>query len=136
MYKTDKQKIVIAESQVRGILALEKVLEFHDVEIISTTDGSEVIDLVKKHKPYLVIMNLLVKEMNGFRLIELLKKLNGDIQPYIVVVSELNTIEYIEECYVLGATAYFTKPYCFADLSEIVQTLRFENSLKNSMISS
>ena len=70
---SDTKKIIIADSseEFRGMLA-ELVEEEADLSVAAQTDnGEELLDLIARHRPDVVIMDLMLAGMDGLEVLEL-----------------------------------------------------------------
>ena len=49
MSRCSGRKVLVVDDDVRNIFALNSLLESHDMEVISATNGQEAIELVERH---------------------------------------------------------------------------------------
>ncbi|MBI5590022.1 MAG: response regulator [Deltaproteobacteria bacterium] len=61
-----RQRILIVEDNPQNRLLVKAVLEFHGYEIMEAKDGQEGIEMAKKYKPDLILMDLQMPVMDGF----------------------------------------------------------------------
>ena len=58
--------ILIVDDDARNIFALTSVLENHDVDVISATNGRQAIDIIKSTPGLeMVLMDIMMPEMDG-----------------------------------------------------------------------
>ncbi|MDI6758203.1 MAG: response regulator [Candidatus Omnitrophota bacterium] len=69
----DKKKILIIEDEKDLIETVTLRLEANDYEVISAGDGLEGLDKAKKEKPDLIILDLMLPKMDGYKVCRLLK---------------------------------------------------------------
>ena len=114
-------RILLAEDNdlVRDSLKLLLGYE-HDIEIVGdAADGQEALDLLQRIEVDLVVTDLNMPKVDGFQLIEELKKRNPDIQ--ILVYSALDSTTHVARAFRIGASAYLTKD---SSAEELIFALR------------
>jgi CheY-like chemotaxis protein len=60
------RRILIVEDNPQNRLLVKVVLEFHGYEIMEAEDGQAGIEMAKKYKPDLILMDLQMPVMDGF----------------------------------------------------------------------
>ena len=60
------RRILIVEDSPQNRLLVKVVLEFHGYEIMEAEDGQAGIEMAKKYKPDLILMDLQMPIMDGF----------------------------------------------------------------------
>jgi len=114
------KKILIAEDEEVLLNVLKDRFEAEGWEVTTARDGEEAVESIKKIRPDLVLLDLLMPKKDGF---EVLKEIRGDPEfktlPIIVVLSNLGSDEDIKKALSLGANDYFVKTQ--HPMSEIVE---------------
>ena len=105
-----KVKILLTDSSedARGLLqaALERSGRF---EIVAATgDGTQVVDLVRLHKPDILVLDLILPGLDG---LSIMRKLKDEDRPEILVMSNFVRQEMVAEAGNLGAAMFISKPY-------------------------
>jgi two-component system cell cycle response regulator DivK len=67
--------ILIVEDNELNMKLFRDLLEAHGYSTVETRDGREALDLVRKHKPNLVIMDIQLPEISG---LEITKQIKAD----------------------------------------------------------
>ncbi|MCT4623077.1 MAG: hybrid sensor histidine kinase/response regulator, partial [Schleiferiaceae bacterium] len=106
---TEEPVVLIAEDN----LELRKVLKesLSTYTIVEASNGQEAIELAIKYIPAIVITDLMMPDVDGFELIELLK---GDFRTShipIVVTSALSEVQHRIDALDKGASAFIPKPF-------------------------
>lgn len=94
--------------------------ELTNAEIITTDDGLEGLLLLGEIKPHLVILDLKMRKLDGFEVLELLRKRKSDYDLKILVISEFTNDETRERVSQSPADAVLDK---HADISHLVRTV-------------
>ncbi len=116
------KKILFIEDESALQKAVTRVLSETGYEMVSALDGVIGLELAKKEKPDLILLDLILPRMDGFAVLESLKKdLETQAIP-VVVLSNLETSEDVERIMALGALAYLVKANY--GLEEIVQKVK------------
>jgi CheY-like chemotaxis protein len=79
-------------------------------------NGKDALEMLKKEKFDLILLDLMMKDMDGYEFLKHREKLK-DKTP-VVVISSLNEEENITKAMALGAIDYITKPFNSVMLKE------------------
>jgi CheY-like chemotaxis protein len=105
--------VVEDDPSVRGLLETLLVAEGYDVAIAS--DGLAGLVKASSRRPALILLDLMMPDLGGTRVLE---ELRGDPSlkdiPVVVVTGKVDAIPRLQE--VLGVDAVFAKPFGVADL--------------------
>ncbi|MGD0341177.1 MAG: response regulator [Bacteroidales bacterium] len=125
-----KTEILIAEDSLTQATQIKHLLKSHHYKVTVAHDGKEAISQISKHKPSLVISDIMMPEINGY---ELCKKIKSDKNtediPVILLTVLADPGEIIEglSC---GADSFITKPYNETHLlNNIEKILSVENKV-------
>jgi len=109
MSEETKKKVLIAEDEQTLLKTIEFTLKDKGYETIVATDGEEAFDLIKKHKPDVVLLDILMPRKSG---LDVLKEMKADSELSDIVVlllTNLSDEESISQGVTLGARGYFIK---------------------------
>jgi len=107
----DKKRILLVEDEKDMVYAVTLQLEANGYEVLSAYDGREGLGKAKKEKPDLIILDLMLPKMDGYKVCGLLKADTRYTKIPIVMFTaraQESDIKLGEE---LGADAYITKPF-------------------------
>lgn len=122
------KKILIADDDPGIVLMLKTRLIKQGYEIISAVDGLECLQLVKKEKPDLIIMDILMPQMDGHQAVEKIRGMGGVFQKIpIIVISVKEDLAFLFDG--LGIEVYMPKPF---DADELVQRVNHVLNLRRS----
>lgn len=117
-----KKTVLLIEDEAPLQKTLEDALTSKELGLISALDGEIGIRLAKQKKPDLILLDLKLPGISG---IQVCKKLKGDEETKdipIIVLTNVEDMESIQEAINLGATAYLLK--INYKLGEIVEKVR------------
>lgn len=101
------KKILIVEDDKPMAYALELKLQHENVEAKVALNGQEGIELLKKEKYGLVLCDLIMPVLDGFKLLEFIKE--KEIKVPVIVLSNLGQAEDKKRARELGAVGFFVK---------------------------
>lgn len=101
------KKILIVEDEKAIAKALKLKLEHEGYETIVHGSGAGVIDIIKKEKPVLMLLDLVMPMVDGFAVLEALKA--EKIRIPVFILSNLSQEEDEKKAKDLGAKEFFVK---------------------------
>jgi CheY-like chemotaxis protein len=116
------RKVLVVDDDIRNIFALNSLLERHNMEVITATNGQEAINLVESTEDLsLVLMDVMMPEMDG---LEATRRLRADPRftrlPIIALTAKARAGDR-DKCLAAGANDYITKPL---DVDKLVSLVR------------
>ncbi len=122
-------KILLIEDDKFIRKALQAGLSKAGFTILVASDGQEGLELLKKEKPNLVLLDLIMPLKTGFELLEDVRMGTEEIKKIpIIVMSNLGTNEDINKCKSLGAVDYFIKSDM--PLSTVIEKVKYHLAKK------
>lgn len=117
-----KKILLLAEDDffLRGLM--KKKIELSGYTVIEAEDGKIAMEKLKEHKVSLVLLDLLMPEMDGFEVLEVMSKDANLSKIPIVVLSNFGQKEKIDKALVLGAKDYIVKAHLTP--SEIIEVIK------------
>lgn len=104
---TQPKKILLAEDDTFLATLLRTRLVREGFNVIGATTGDEVIPLLQKEKPHLLLLDIILPGKGGHEILEELKKTK--IQTPFMVISNLGQEEDVDRAKKQGAVSYFVK---------------------------
>lgn len=106
----ERKKIVIVEDDrfLRRVYE-EKFKKIADYEIFVAADGASAVTMIKKEHPDLVLLDLVLPEMDGFTVLENVKKDPATADVPVIILSNLGQEDDIVRGRELGALDYLIK---------------------------
>jgi len=106
-------KILIIEDDPLIVDLLKLVLRHEDFEIYVAPDGKTALELSRKHRPDLIMLDLLLPDLDG---VEVCKRLRTETDVPILVVTARGDLSDKLNLFALGADDYVVKPFDFDEL--------------------
>ena len=88
----------------------QKAMEMKGFRVLTAADGQDALELVKKEKLDLVLLDIMLPSMSGLDVLKHIKSLaKKDEKIPVIMVTNLDTPEAMEEAQHLGADDYWIK---------------------------
>lgn len=116
-------KILVVEDNKKNRLLLKDILMYYGYEVIEAVNGEEGVRLAIEHKPDLILMDIQMPVMNGFRAVEALKDNPDTKHIKIVAVTSFAMKGDRKKILKAGFDGYIAKPIDTEQLPEIVKEL-------------
>lgn len=104
-----KYKILIVEDDNLISSMYKSKFEADGFEIIIAVDGANGLELAKKEKPNIIMMDIIMPRMDGFSVLSKLKKTNQTKNIPVVMLTNLGTDEDKDKARKLGVVDYLVK---------------------------
>jgi len=105
------RRVLVVDDDARNIFALTSVLENHDVEVVSATNGRHAIDILKNSPDIdMVLMDIMMPEMDGYETMREIRKDSAFRTLPILALTAKAMKGDREKCLDAGASDYISKP--------------------------
>ena len=118
-----KIRVVIAEDERMVLGALAALLSLEDdIEVVAqATDGASALDLVREHRPDVLITDVEMPQMSG---LDVARKLQGSTQPRVIVLTNFARAGYLRRALEAGVSGYVLKAQPANELAETVRRVQ------------
>ena len=125
-----KLSILVVDDEISGIHILNNALK-RTYTVYVAKNGRNAIKIATKHRPDIILLDLVLPDINGFEVITELKRSNITKNIPVIIVTGLDNDEDEEKAFSLGAIDYVTKPFNSAILkAKIAAQLQIVNRIK------
>jgi len=105
------RKVLVVDDDARNIFALTSLLENHEMEVISTTNGRQAIELIERTPALnLVLMDIMMPDMDGYETMREIRKNPAFRTLPILALTAKAMKGDREKCLNAGASDYIAKP--------------------------
>ena len=105
------RSVLVVDDDARNIFALTRLLENHDMEVVTATNGRQAIELIEQTPDFsVVLMDIMMPEMDGYETMrEIRKKPEFRTLPILALTAKAMKGDR-EKCLEAGASDYIAKP--------------------------
>lgn len=118
----DKYKVLIVDDIPENIQNLGEMIKDFDLDVKIAEGGEEAIEIIDSYTPDIILLDLMMPRVNGWDVIDHVRKKYSKNEMVIIVVSLLSNKDNIDECYELGANDYIIKPVIKARLISSIES--------------
>jgi CheY-like chemotaxis protein len=116
------RKVLVVDDDARNIFALTSVLENHEVDVLSATNGRQAIEIIQSTPDLdMVLMDIMMPEMDGY---ETMREIRQDpalrTLPILALTAKAMKGDR-EKCLDAGASDYISKPVNTAQLLSLMR---------------
>jgi len=112
-------RVVIAEDEAIIRLDLKELLQEEGYDVVGETGrGDEAIELVRTHRPDLVILDIKMPGLDG---LSAARQIAGERLAAVLMVTAFSQRELVEQARDAGALAYLVKPFQKSDLIPAIE---------------
>ena len=105
------RKVLVVDDDARNIFALTSLLENHEVEVTSATNGRQAIEILKTTPGFdMVLMDIMMPEMDGYETMREIRKDSAFRTLPILALTAKAMKGDREKCLEAGASDYISKP--------------------------
>lgn len=106
-----KKKILLVDDEKDMVYAVKLQLEANDYEVTTASDGQEALDKARREKPDLIILDLMLPKIDGYKVCRMLK-FDEKYKKIAVILFTARSQKSDEKVgFEVGADAYITKPF-------------------------
>jgi len=113
------ERILVVEDNKDMQFVLRNLLEHEGHRVIVAGDGERGLKEIRKDPPHLVLLDIKLPDMDGMRVLEEIRKINGNVN--IIMLTAYGDIRDAVQAMKSGAYDYITKPF---DNDELILTIR------------
>ena len=111
-------KVLIVDDEPNIVMALEYALKKKGFEVYIALNGKEALEICQLEKPCLMVLDIMMPDMDGFEVLEKVKKNKYLHKIKTLFLSAKNKPEDMERGMQAGAEDYITKPFSTKKLIE------------------
>jgi class 3 adenylate cyclase len=104
-------RILIVDDEPFNVDYLEQELEDAEYETVSAYNGEEALQKVREHLPDLILLDIMMPIMDGFTVLDTLKKDSTTRDIPVIIISANNDLQSVVRGVQRGAEDYLPKPF-------------------------
>ncbi|MDD5196871.1 MAG: response regulator [Candidatus Omnitrophica bacterium] len=105
-----KAKILVVDDNEKNVELLEAILQAAGFDVQKAYDGKQAIEMVGKERPDLILLDIMMPQLDGFQVCEILRKDPQNAGLPVVMVTAKDKESDIVQSLERGADEYIVKP--------------------------
>lgn len=114
MTETNAPKtVLIVDDEDMTRVLLKRIFDrmrVKNLEILMAEDGEEALDIAQKHRPELILLDVLLPKLNGYDVCQRLRHI-PDYKPHVIILTARGSSTDRERAEAIGADEFMTKPF-------------------------
>jgi DNA-binding response OmpR family regulator len=119
--KAEKPKILIVEDEPELVQTIQDRLEMYEYRVLTAGNGKEGLEKAIEEKPDIVLLDVNMPTMDGFEMLEALRKHPEGAGCVVMMVTVRDGKEDIARAEACGIEDYVTKPFELGELVEKIE---------------
>ena len=112
-------RLLIVDDEEEFLESIAKRLEMRDFNVRTAARGAEAVEIARKEKFDIALLDLKMPGMDGKQVLEILKQEHKHIE--VIILTGHGSVDSAVDCTRLGAFGYLPKPY---ELEKLLDTLQ------------
>lgn len=122
-------KILIVDDNQDSVEYVSRILEGHCEKIFKAYNGQSAISIAKEERPDLILLDLMLPDIDGFKVCEVLTNDPGMGAIPIIMVTARTDVKDLQKGFEMGAYDYLRKPFDTMELlSRVKAALKFSKN--------
>ena len=114
--------VLLAEDSEDTRIMLKRAFEMKGYQVFEAEDGLEALEIARRHRPSLIVMDLNMPVLDGLEAVKSLRQIEGPVKEIPIVAITAYDVPGMEAAALeTGCDKYLSKPL---DLSELDRTLK------------
>lgn len=105
-----RAKILVVDDNEKNVELLEAILLAADFEVLKAYNGKQAIEMVGKERPDLLLLDIMMPQLDGFQVCEILRKDSQNTGLPVIMVTAKDKESDIVQSLEKGADDYVVKP--------------------------
>jgi len=122
MVKKEKSSILIIEDDIFLSDLYKTKMELEGFKVFAAYDGEKGLELVKKNKPEIILLDLILPKITGFQVLEKIKQDVAIKDIPIIILTNLSQKADVDKGLKMGADDYLIKAHFMP--SEVVEKIK------------
>lgn len=115
--------VLVADDDVTNRLLLEAILHREGYDVIHAEDGREAVEVFERQRPDLVLMDVRMPGLDGYRATELIKAMSGDVFVPVIFLTANSDVDSMVKSVESGGDDFLAKPYNRVQLQARINAL-------------
>ncbi len=109
-------KVLIADDEPNIVISLEYLMKRAGYEVLVARDGQEAIDAIRRERPRLVLLDVMMPKKSGYDVCQELRADDAVKDTLVLMLTAKGRDTDVDKGLGVGADAYMTKPFSTKEL--------------------
>ena len=105
----NNKRVLIVEDEPAILYSLKKIMAEAGYQVTTAEDGEKGLNMIKNDRPDLILLDIMLPKVNGFDIMEFIKKEEATKNIPVMVLTNLNDPDSIKRSVALGAAGHLIK---------------------------
>lgn len=105
-----KPRVLAIDDEEITLMLIAELLRKMDLEVFSTTDSVQGIEMALSKKPDLILLDVYMPTRNGWSVLSQLRSNDSLRHTPVIILTSDDHVKSVELAYELGVSSYLTKP--------------------------
>ncbi|MCH2208350.1 MAG: response regulator [Lentisphaerales bacterium] len=115
--------VLVADDLEDNVMILQTFLMHHNYKTIPAYSGTEALQLIEKHRPNLVLVDLNMPDLNGLDVIKKIRSNDQFANLGIILLTASGDVDRLLQSFMAGADDYIQKPYHHIEMLARIQSV-------------
>jgi CheY-like chemotaxis protein len=126
--------VLLCDDELMNRKVASKILIKENFKVLEAVNGQNALEILKENRVELILMDLMMPIMDGYKAIEAIKRDKKTSSIPIIVISALSDKEAIIKGLSLGAIDYLTKPFDILDFKLRIKNYAMIGQYQNNLV--
>ncbi len=128
------EKILVVDDEPINVEVVKAHLTQYNYQVVTASDGLKALELLDREKPELVLLDLMMPKMSGFKVCKIIRREKGLTElPIIMLTAKSNVYDKIYGLNI-GASDYLVKPFDKEELLSRIYVLLSLSALQKQLV--
>jgi len=113
-------RILVVDDEIAIVDVLKTFLEDNDHKVFAAYDGIEAVEVVKRERPHLILLDIYLPKMDGIEVLKKVREFDDSIG--VIMITAFREEDVAKHALELGAFDYINKPFDFDYLERSLET--------------
>ena len=113
---SDKKMILAVDDESDLLLIIKTALFSEGYDVVTASNGPDAIALAQEKNPDLIILDMMMPEMNGFEVLDVLRQKDETMSIPVIMLTGVSEKGKIRQALDAGINYYIVKPFEFHNL--------------------
>lgn len=132
--RTGEPCVLLVDDNAQNLKVLYETLRDKGYQLLIANDGEKALQLASRHRPEVILLDIMMPGMDGFEVCSRLKKDPATSLSAIVFLSALNDVDAKVQGFAIGGADYISKPFqaqeVIARVDTHVRVIQLERALQ------